>query len=188
MTLTCRWRSRPQHQNQTFQVPLICERPDWGPSDAPIGVGQASAASCLMRVRHRRSARHSGPGAADYDCCYDGGGAAPFEAPQGTNRLALAFGQRGERKKRYRMPNPASRPVAACTGCGTFASSRASIGQPCGASVAPRTRRCEGVFLVVAPEDWQACRLCSGTGKIEHVGCERCQGTGWEQAGGTARR
>jgi hypothetical protein len=30
---------------------------------------------------------------------------------------------------------------------------RSSIGQPCGTSVAPRARRCEGVFLVLMPED-----------------------------------
>ena len=51
------------------------------------------------------------------------------------------------------MPDPISGPVAVCTGCGAFALSRVAIGQPCGASVPPRTRRCEGVFLVVMSED-----------------------------------
>jgi hypothetical protein len=78
------------------------------------------------------------------------------------------------------MPNPPSKPIAICTGCGRFTMTRSSVGQPCGASVAPRARRCEGVFLVVMPEDWRKCRQCSGIGRIGHVRCARCQGTSWE--------
>jgi hypothetical protein len=85
------------------------------------------------------------------------------------------------------MPNPVSRPVAVCTGCGAFTRSRAAIGQPCGASVGPRARWCGGVFLVVAPEDWRECRQCSGTGKNERVRCAQCQDTGWEHVVATTK-
>ena len=78
------------------------------------------------------------------------------------------------------MPIPPPKPVAVCTGCGTFTIARAAIGQPCGASVAPRARRCKGVFLVVMPEDWRGCRQCGGKGRVERVRCARCQGTSWE--------
>ena len=81
------------------------------------------------------------------------------------------------------MPDPIStRPVAVCTGCGAFTCSRSAIGETCGARVgAPLTRRCDGVFLVVVPEDWRECRQCSGAGKMERKRCVRCQGTGWER-------
>jgi hypothetical protein len=69
------------------------------------------------------------------------------------------------------MPNPPPKPVAICTGCGTFTIARPAIGQSCGTSVDPRTRRCKGVFLVVMPEDWRGCRQCGGKGRVERVRC-----------------
>src|SRR5262245_60080652 len=81
------------------------------------------------------------------------------------------------------MPDPVStRPVAVCTGCGAFTRSRSVIGETCGAPLgAPRTRRCDGVFLVVVAEDWRECRQCGGAGEIGRERCVRCQGTGWER-------
>jgi DnaJ-class molecular chaperone len=87
------------------------------------------------------------------------------------------------------MISPTLKPVAVCSGCGTFANARSVIGRPCGLRVALRQRRCEGVYLVAsASDDWVACERCGGKGRGTAGRCSRCQGTGWQYVRASGRR
>jgi hypothetical protein len=88
-----------------------------------------------------------------------------------------------------RMISPTPKPVAVCSGCGTFTNARSAIGRPCGLRVALRRRRCEGVYLVAsAPDDWVACERCREKGGGTARRCSRCRGTGWQYVRAASRR